>query len=473
VAILCLLPALHPGDIQWVGDEPNLIASALRANHQHLAASHGLTGTAGATYGPFPTWVYQAFMLVSSDLVLLVAVRAVLMTALIAVALFWLCRTLDLWPWFIPPLLCSPYFWFYARAIWDNTFNIPLGALAFASAVSFLARGRPWTLMLSLVCCLAMLLTHLMAVAFVVPVTALLLVRARRQLRRLFWRLTLLAAAAVAISFQYLDSLSLGGSEESERIEGIVNWLFPFLGGRILSAQHIGDIFGAAWFTHDTSVWGKLAVLATGVSLLAIPLVWAGMGVAVFNVWDGLRSAPETDAARARTDVALLALLIIVCQILLDGLAEKSGFTHYFTATWIVFAFFAWLAVDTIPAWPIRGAVASVLAAATLTVTLYLLVRIHHTGPSRRPYGATLANQIDIARELNRREPGTKVETQVVNVARFPIALGVLRYLYPATEPPLPSELLLLVYRTDDPFDGRIHLLEGKLPDPVEEAPEP
>ena len=32
VAVLCLLPAVHPGDIQWVGDEPMLIAGALRAN---------------------------------------------------------------------------------------------------------------------------------------------------------------------------------------------------------------------------------------------------------------------------------------------------------------------------------------------------------------------------------------------------------------------------------------------------------
>ena len=162
LAVLCLLPALHPGDIQWVGDEPMLIAGALRANGHHAVATHGLTGTAGATYGPFPTWLYQAYLAVSSNLVALVALRAIVLTGVLALSLLWLCRTLGLWPWFIPPLLCSPYLWFYARAIWDNTFNIPLSALAFASAVSFLARGRAWTLLLSLACCLAMLLTHLM-----------------------------------------------------------------------------------------------------------------------------------------------------------------------------------------------------------------------------------------------------------------------------------------------------------------------
>src|SRR4029450_153638 len=261
-----------------VGHQPMLSAGALRANRQHGVAIHGLPGTAGATYGPFPTWLYQAYLAASSNLVLLVAVRAVLMAAVLALALLWLCRTLDLWPWFVPPLLCSPYLWFYARAIWDNTFNIPLSALAFASAVSFLARGRPWMLLVSLASCLAMMLPHLMAVAFVTPVTAFLLYRARNELRRLFWRLVLLAAAGVAVAFPYFTALRRSASGEGAAVGRLTDWLFPFLGGRILSAQRIEDIFGATWMAHDTSFVAKLVTVATAVSLLAIPLVWAGMG---------------------------------------------------------------------------------------------------------------------------------------------------------------------------------------------------
>ena len=102
---------------------------------------------------------------------------------------------------------------------------------------------------------------------------------------------------------------------------------------------------------------------------------------------------------------------------------------------------------------------AAVLAASTLTVALYLLVRIHHGGPARTPYGATLANQIEVARELNRYGPGTRVRVEVINVLRFPIALGVLRTLSPAPEPPLPATTLRLVYATGDPVDGRIRLV--------------
>jgi hypothetical protein len=458
LAVVCLLPAVHPGDIQWVGDEPMLIAGALRANGHHAAATHGLTGTAGAAYGPFPTWLYQAYLAVSSNLVVLVAVRALLVTGVLALSLLWLCRTLGLWPWFIPALLCSPYLWFYARAIWDNTFNLPLCALAFASGVSFLARGRPWTLLLALGCCLAMVLTHLMALAFVGPLTLWLLFRARTRLRQLWWQLGLLGGAGVALSFPYLAVLRASVGTEAGTPPSPGGWLFPFLGGRILSAQRIEDIFGAEWLSHDAGVWARLAALAGMLSLLAFALVWAGMGVAVVTAREGL-GPPSADTGRVRGEAALLALLIFLGQVLLDGLTAKAGFTHYFNATWIVFALLAWIAVDALRTPRLRAAATAVLAASTLTVSLYLLVRIHHGGPARLPYGATLANQLEVARELNRYGPGTKVRVEVINVLRFPIALAVLRALSPVPDPPLPTATLRLVYATDDPFDGRIRLV--------------
>ena len=64
-------------------------------------------------------------------------------------------------------------------------------------------------------------------------------------------------------------------------------------------------------------------------------LMVALIGLAAITAWKGVRSPPEDGAPRPRADAALLALLIVLGQVLLDGLTAKSGFTHYFNATWI------------------------------------------------------------------------------------------------------------------------------------------
>ena len=69
-------------------------------------------------------------MAVSRDLVVVAVLHTLLMSAATAGALWWLSRSLRLWVWFAPLPLLSPYFWFYARVLWDNPFLIPLGALA-------------------------------------------------------------------------------------------------------------------------------------------------------------------------------------------------------------------------------------------------------------------------------------------------------------------------------------------------------
>ena len=40
--------------------------------------------------------------------------------------LAWLGRTLRLNRWLVPVVLWSPWFWFYGRLLWDNTFAIPI-----------------------------------------------------------------------------------------------------------------------------------------------------------------------------------------------------------------------------------------------------------------------------------------------------------------------------------------------------------
>ena len=66
------------------------------------------------------------------------------------------------------------------------------------------------------------------------------------------------------------------------------------------------------------------------------------------RVLDWVRTAHETTTF---TTSVCTGSLVLAAAGLLDGLTAKSGFTHYFNATWIAFAFLAWLAVDALRAY--------------------------------------------------------------------------------------------------------------------------
>ncbi len=132
--LVASLPAVvFPGDAPFINDEPQLILGALRANADHALAVVGLMGNKGVPYGPLPTWIYQALLLVTHEPVAIVVLHAALLACVIAVSLGWLSRTLDLWPWLAPVVLLSPYLWLYERVLWDNTFNLALSALLVAA----------------------------------------------------------------------------------------------------------------------------------------------------------------------------------------------------------------------------------------------------------------------------------------------------------------------------------------------------
>src|SRR4029077_3000920 len=93
------------------------------------------------TYGPLPTWLYQALLLVTHDLVTMVVLHVLLLLLTTGLALRWLARSLSLWPWFAVIPLLSPYTWFYSRVLWDNTLLLPLTTLALAGYAAYLSSG--------------------------------------------------------------------------------------------------------------------------------------------------------------------------------------------------------------------------------------------------------------------------------------------------------------------------------------------
>ena len=452
VGVLCVGPGLFPGDVQWVNDEPLLLFNALEANAGARLATRGLLGNLGVIYGPFPTWLYQAYLLFSRDVVTLVALRAILVTAVTAAALLWVSRGLSLWPWFVVPLLLSPHLWFYARVVWDNTFNIPLSALAMAAFVRLLEGPSRRTAALLSFCMVAMLLTHLMSLALVAAVVAVLAALRGREM----WsqRLALAAGALplVVAGLPYWAYLA-GTKPHSTVASSATAWLFPLDGPRILSAAAIENHFGSAWVTEG----GALVAAARAVTLIAYPLCWVGAGFAVLEFARGLRRDRRLGP---REGFSALLLMAFIGQVALDGLTGRDQHTHYFSATWLVFGGFAWLTLDRMRPSSLRAAATIVYAASLGTVMAALFSTIHSNGGSRVVYGPTLSNLLAVTEELRRYPPSTPVHSDVPNLKQYPHSLELLRRLRPpppdAGTPPRP---LCIRYRSNDPRDARVELL--------------
>src|SRR5438067_11900247 len=85
--VLCTIPLVFPGDAPWISDEPRLVSAALQANREHRLVEHGLPGTIGVVYGPLPGWFYQISLAMTHDPVVLVALRAAVVTLVTAASL--------------------------------------------------------------------------------------------------------------------------------------------------------------------------------------------------------------------------------------------------------------------------------------------------------------------------------------------------------------------------------------------------
>src|SRR5687768_12246465 len=71
-SVLTMAAAVGPavlwiGDISWIQDEPRLIAKAYHANAARTLESRGLHGNFAVPYGPLPTHIYQALLLITHD----------------------------------------------------------------------------------------------------------------------------------------------------------------------------------------------------------------------------------------------------------------------------------------------------------------------------------------------------------------------------------------------------------------------
>lgn len=474
IAAIGIFYLLWPGDAPFVNDEPKLFLSADAANKDHHLAPSGLMGSVGLVYGPSPTWVYQLMLLVSNQPQAWVVMHVVLMLTGIVIGLMMLARALNLGRWFILILLLSPYTWFYARHLWDNSFLIPLSCLALGSYALHLrirtTEKEPSTKAIVLAALLSLLLPliHFMALPLSLALLAHMIVFMRRDLWRARWPLLIGGLLLTVTHLPYFSLLldHVKHFEPHQRSSFISEgWAFPLFGGKIFSGWNLEYFFGQHWLPDS---W--LFRLAEMLTVLIYASVWFGIFLATRHT---VKRPLRSDISKALLEpevplkhVLFVAVVTLMLQVIVCGLSSSSYHPHYYNGLWAVYAVFAWIAVDRFTKNQSGILGVAIYSSSLVSVLICLAVLIHQRSGTRgEGYGPTIGNQLQIANLLGREER-SDVNERVENFKRYP-SLKALQKIS-ASDSEKTMGPCVVEYDPNDPVSARVVLRTLASPAPTQ-----
>lgn len=440
-SLLLILQVVLPGDAPWINDEPRFVEKAIEANASGVLESEGLVGHLSVPYGSLPTRVYQVALLVTSDLVWIIAVKALLSSVVVLLSLLWMSRIVGLPR---PPVLlalASPYLFFYGRLLWDNCFLIPLSVACIAVFASFVSRPRISSLAGILLLGVAMIETHLMCVYLVVPLGLCMLAMQWRWFMTRWWQVLLVSVGTLALAWPYLSKIVHGSM--TIPTQATPPWT------RVMSA-----LWSARYLTFDGFARDFIPEFASA-NPWASPAVVRALVIATLVVWipaaAGAIDLLCRASLRAVQGKALdtgLRLGVLSWAILLSTIAFYWHFElgalyrrpHYVNAVWFPALYFCWWFLARHWArrrvralyWGHLGLMAGLL--------VMLVAFVHVNGGNRGiHYGSTIRNQIAVAREISCYGLGTPISPRSRNESRFPHALRVLQEIQGFPEEGVPA----------------------------------
>jgi hypothetical protein len=386
LGLIVFLFLLFPSDGTWINDDPALIHEAVAANRQGHPARSGLTGTFDIPEGPVPIQIYQVMLLFTHNPILLMTAHILVIAGVTGLALLSLGRTLQLPLWYGLVLLLSPWQWLLSRSLWDNSFNIPLGAASIASYAAFLTNGKKKWLVSSIACALVMSFVHFMALPLVAALFVHILYKNFRAVWASRYWLIVIVLAVFIIEAPYLKRVAEIVSNRvlvtsrppaienvhSSRLFSVDAFFFPLRGGWLFSAQD----FPLEWQTAPRWLHRGMDVLVV-LSLIGYAIVFFGI---VFAMREYIPGRQRGSTIKVRTTVLGISLLALVFQMVYYGIIGIMPLRHYFDATFIIFAIFAWLAIADIPHRIAQIFAGGIHGAAMAGVIVYLAVRVHATG---------------------------------------------------------------------------------------------
>jgi hypothetical protein len=445
--LIVLLLAIWPADAPWGGDDVSLITAATRANSQHRLVDAGLGGSFGFPYGPIPSQIYQMLVLLSHDPVVLIRLHAVLFAGFTAFTLLYLSRVLKVSPWFAPLTMLGPFFWFYTRLMWDNTFAIPVGALLLASYGDYLRRPSRAAFFTFVSCGIALPLIHPMTLPLAVAVAAHALASQRAAIRRhwvgliVIGLITTISCGAyverVVIQIVHSPGLTQWANDRLSRGEALV---FPLLSGRLFTARGFFDSRGPEVGLESSGI----ASGARAISALAYPLFWLGLARALIYI-------------RRPSSILSICVVALLLQSLMDCYLRITPYPHYYCGTWAVIVVLIWTGLDWLARIRLRTLVGLVYAGSLCISTVAFAIDIHRHAGGRVWYGPSIGSQMLAAAEVSGySNPMVRMDV----AGQSDSSAGIMALIHPSQSNGPAGKTLIIRYTDSDPVDCHLRVVD-------------
>lgn len=481
-----IVPAvLWVGDIGFMQDEPRLLAKAYHANAAGAIETKGLNGNFGVPYGPLPTHIYQILLLITHDPVRIAGMRAALCAGVTAIGLIWLSRSLRLNPWFATAIVLAPYVWNFQRLMWDASFAIPIGTLAMAAYASHLRTSSGKSFLLCLACITALLFIHPQDLPVVAAIGGHVLWRRRAMLARHYIGVAVILGITLALNWSYFREVYYAvdwhirhhtlkttyAIEPPPRVQAFGS---PLLSGALFSGKRFAEQDSRLSDPPGLVLAAKLG------SLVAFPLIVFGISVTLAT-WlvrrrhppgnDDLDDATDPTVGAARRGIFGIALAGFACQVLLYGAMRIPPEPQYFFGSFVLHVMLASATIHVLRRAHLDWPMIAIYAFSGGFITIASLIHIHRTGYDRAFPRPSLANQVQVARELNQYADPVVV-TDVDQYKAHPQGIRTLRLLVTpdSAEPQAPGKRLMIRYRSGPSgADAAIELVE--IPPGVDAGP--
>ncbi|MEW6078639.1 MAG: glycosyltransferase family 39 protein [Thermodesulfobacteriota bacterium] len=407
--LLAIMYLAWPGDHHWGDLDQSLYVNlALQANQEGRLSTCWRQGNAGIRYHPFPIWVYQCFLALTHDLVLISFVKALLTLIACLGGLYYLSRVLSYPRWVLLLFCFFPHCYLYGSEFTDDSWLVPVSLLAVACYARFSEKLSTAALAVTIFLMTLLFYLHPRGALLFFPVIFTMALFDRQRLKNKPAFVLLIVAAMLLIIFPYLTPVK-------DTVPGDVAGLaVPFSGraARFLSAALTGGLFFSYDFFqlliphHFTGkVLTPVMKVIIGLTMLSYLLMISGIGITVVSLIRKRRSKIPPDLEDRLGGLSLFSVVVFSMVMAFFDLFHA---VEYYSAVWFCFFFFIWRAIKIfqerryLKILPILYG----LSMAFCWICFWLMVHLEGVG-------LTLDNAMAAARQISQYSPESRVVQKV------------------------------------------------------------